>query len=347
MIDLTKSMLSKIVIHNVGNKNRDELCRYSSSIIEPNEDVRNLLHHYFITPFKSEEYNCLYHESDINLNEVYSFVSKIFEDNNLFYEQSINLSKHLYQQSLHPKIKGGEFYVTYFKGCQIGTKEVDAIGLFKSENKDTFLKVYQVGHNYEVQSDNGININRLDKGCIIFNLEKEDGYIVANIDNINKGAEAKYWTEDFLRIRPRKDEFYYTQNILSLCKKYVKEELPQEFEVSKADQAVLLNKSFSFLQNNEQINLKQFAEDVFSQPEVVNSFEKYKKNYLQERNIQINDTLNISEQALKKKANGSMSSIKLDKNFDINIHGGEQFIVRGYDEERKMYFYQLFFENER
>ena len=35
------------------------------------------------------------------------------------------------------------------------------------------------------------------------------------------------------------------------------------------------------------------------------------------------------------------------KHFDIHIHGGEQYIVRGYDEERQMYYYQLFFREER
>ena len=47
------------------------------------------------------------------------------------------------------------------------------------------------------------------------------------------------------------------------------------------------------------------------------------------------------------RATGTMTTIKLDKNFDINIHGGEQYIVRGYDEDRGMYYYQLFFNEEK
>lgn len=43
----------------------------------------------------------------------------------------------------------------------------------------------------------------------------------------------------------------------------------------------------------------------------------------------------------------TMSTIQLNKNFDINIHGGEQNIVRGYDEERGMYYYQLLFKEEK
>lgn len=41
-----------------------------------------------------------------------------------------------------------------------------------------------------------------------------------------------------------------------------------------------------------------------------------------------------------------MTTFKLDENFDVNIHGGEQFIERGYDEERGMKYYKLFFNEE-
>ena len=63
--------------------------------------------------------------------------------------------------------------------------------------------------------------------------------------------------------------------------------------------------------------------------------------------IEIDDTFATASTAIKRRATGTMTTIKLDKNFDINIHGGEQFIVRGYDEERGMYYYQLFFKEEK
>ena len=149
-------------------------------------------------------YKC-HHDSDIALNEVYHYCSKIFSDPNLIQEESINLATHLYNQSTHPKIKAGEFYVVYFSNCEVDGKCINAIGLFKSENKDTFLKIHSKGENFEIESESGININKLDKGCLIFNTERENGYLVAIVDNTNKGSEAKYWTDDFLHVRPRKD----------------------------------------------------------------------------------------------------------------------------------------------
>ena len=48
------------------------------------------------------------------MNEIFVWVREIFEGKERLYEQSINLAKHLYEKSTHPKIKGGELYVVYF-----------------------------------------------------------------------------------------------------------------------------------------------------------------------------------------------------------------------------------------
>lgn len=152
------------------------------------------------------------------MNEVYMCVHEIFSNPNTILHQSIDLSKHLYEQSTHPKVKGGEFYVVYFEDCIVDGISTNAIGLFKSENKDTYLKIQHKSNGFMIESEKGISLNKLDKGCLIFNREKENGYVVAVVDNVNKGAEAKYWTDDFLHVRPRKDNFNQTQ----ICFLYAK-----------------------------------------------------------------------------------------------------------------------------
>ena len=56
-----------------------------------------------------------------------------------------------------PKSEAGEFYTVYFDDCIIDGETVDAVGLFKSENKDTFLKVFPSGNDFDVDSEQGIN----------------------------------------------------------------------------------------------------------------------------------------------------------------------------------------------
>lgn len=39
-----------------------------------------------------------------------------------------------------------------------------------------------------------------------------------------------------------------------------------------------------------------------------------------------------------------MSTIKLDDNFELNIRGSEERIIKGYDSEAGLNYYKLFFE---
>ena len=337
-------VIKSIVVHNVGNILNQDNIRFSKLCLFVNDELKKLLTNYFISPFKSTEYFNFYHDTDINMNEVFVYASKIFDNPENLLEQSVNLAKHLYEQSTHPKIKGGEFYTVYFKDCIIDGKTVDAVGLFKSENKDTFLKVFPKGEGFEIESEKGININKLDKGCLIFNTERENGYIVAVVDNTNKGVEAQYWTDDFLHIRQRKDEYYNTQNIISLTKNFVKNELPQKFEISGADQADLINKAVKFFKEKDNFNLAEFANEVIRQPNIIEKFNQYKSSYAQEYDVNFADNFTISDSAVKKQSRTLKSVIKLDKNFDILIHNNPQLIEQGADEKGK--FYKIYYKEE-
>lgn len=357
MIYCDESTLERIALHRVGNKLNDDGISLADGSLDVSDRVRELLAAYFTHPFAKEgsaaasEYYHLYHESDIALNEVFSFISKIFdtsgepEADEVFYEQSVALARHLYEQSTHPKIKGGEFYVAFFKGCIVDGETVDAVGLFKSENKETFLRVWPQGGGFEVDSEKGIDINKLDKGCLVFNTEREDGYLVAAVDNTNR-TEAQYWMDEFLHVRRRQDDYYQTTATLALCKSFVTKQMPQEYDVSKADQADMLNKSVAFFKEKENFDLTEFTAEVIGQPEVIDSFKSYKEDYEKQHDVEIAEQFDISAPAVKRQSRGIKSVIKLDKNFHIYVHGDRQFIRKGYDEATGMHYYQLFFEDE-
>ncbi|MDD4968550.1 MAG: nucleoid-associated protein [Paludibacter sp.] len=334
-----------LIVHQVGNKLNQDNYFLSKENIELNTDLKQLLTKYFISPFKSDEYYILNHEIDLSMNEVYMCVGNIFQNPDSFLLESQNLTKHLYEQSTHPKIKGGEFYIVYFKDSIIDGDTVDAVGLFKSENKDTFLKVYPKGEGFEIESEKGININKLDKGCLIFNKDKENGYVVAVVDNTNKGTEAKYWTEDFLHVKPRNDAYTNTKDVLSMAKKFILQELPQQIEVSKADQIELLNKSVEYFKKNESFKMETFALEVMGQKEVIESFNNYKSDYEFARELALIDKFDISESAVKKQARSIKSVIKLDKNFHIYVHGDSKHLEQGVEEDGRKY-YKIYYSEE-
>lgn len=345
MIDIIKCNLSFVTIHIVGNKNKDENIVFSSSLVDlAKASLRMSLMQYFFAPFKSNEYFRFCHDSNINLNETYIYCSKIFDNPENLYKQSVHLAKHLYNQSTHPKIKGGEFYVVYFKDCIIDGDTVDAVGLFKSENKDTFLKVLRQNGNFNLESEKGINIKKLDKGCLIFNKEKENGYVVAVVDNTNKGVEAQYWIDDFLHVRPRKDEYSNTQNIMSMAKSFVTKELPKEYEMSKADQIELLNKSLDFFKSKETFNLNDFANEVIAQPEVIKKFQQYKQEYEETNDIAIDNQFAISDAARKKQQRSYKRVIHLDKKIQIIIDGNSDNVEHGKDARGN--YYKVYYNEE-
>lgn len=333
-----------LVIHQVGNKINNESLVLSQNVVSLSETIQENLIEFFLSQFKTEEYYQIYHDVALSLNEVFVYVSQIFDDPETQYDQSLNLAKHLYDQSIHPKIKGGEFYTVYFKDCVVDGDTVDAVGLFKSENKDTFLKVLREDGNFNLESEQGINIKKLDKGCLIFNKERENGYVVAVVDNTNKGVEAQYWIDDFLQIRQRKDEYANTQNVMAMAKNFVTKELPKEFEVSKADQIDLLNKSLKFFKEKDTFDIEDFANEVIEQPEVIESFHSFRRNYESENDITIDDTFAISNHAFKKQQRSYKRIINLDKKIQIIINGNRQNVEQGEDERGK--FYKVYYSME-
>lgn len=344
MISAIDIKICDMTIHKVGNKLRDEKYLLSNSLLQLYNTIDDDLINYFVLPFTSDEYFQLYHDSGIEYNVVYGAVSQIFDDVETLYDQSVSLAKHLYDQSTHPKIKGGEFYTVYFKDCIVDGDTVDAVGLFKSENKDTFLKVLREDGNFNLESEQGINTKKLDKGCLIFNKERENGYVVAVVDNTNKGIEAQYWIDDFLHIRQRKDEYANTQNVMAMAKIFVTKELPKEFDVSKADQIDLLNKSLKFFKEKDTFDIEDFANEVIEQPEVIESFHSFRRNYESEKDITIDDSFAISNHAFKKQQRSYKRIINLDKKIQIIINGNRQNVEQGEDERGK--FYKVYYSME-
>ena len=347
MFNFNEINIESCIAHYIGSKLEDEGIQFSEHPLNLGDEntMLNLLG-YFIGPFKPGEYFHLSHEEDLNRNEVYASARKIFENPESLEEESVNLANHLYDQSTHPKIKNGEFYVVYFTNCMFDGETVDAVGLFKSENKENFLKVKTAKGGIELLCESGINVNKLDKGCIIFNIEEENGYILSIVDTVNKGTEAQYWRDQFIGVKPRKDEYHQTRNYLDMCKTFVLDQVPKEFDVSKADQADFLNKSADYFKKNEEFAFDEFTDQVINQPEVVESFKQYKKQYETENACQIDDEFVISAPAVKKEAKVFKSVIKLDKNFHIYVHGNREYIVKGFDEKTGMNYYQIFFKEE-
>lgn len=347
MFNFEEINLDRIVVHSVGNKHLEEDIKLSKSeIMIDDEDVKDVLLKYFLTAFNKEEFYHFKNDTDFSMNPMFCYASEFFENNESFYDQSTNIAVHLYEKSNHPNIKGGEFYLVAFSGCIVDGEVCNALGIFKSENKDTFLKVYQKQENFELGCESGINIKKLDKGCLIFNTEKEEGFKVCIVDKTNPNKDALYWKEDFLDLKLREDNFYHTQNYLDMCKGFIHDVYNDDNEVAKADQIDMMNKSIKFFKDKKEFNEDLFKQEVIDQQEVASAFDEYKEYYQNERGTQIESDFDISSDAVKGEQRYFKHVLKLDKNFHVYIHGQRKFIEKGYDAARDLSYYKLFFREE-
>lgn len=347
MINFDNSEIHNIVIHRIGNKfEGGELCLSDRSFLPDDSDILNVLKHYFLSPFKKEAY---YHfmpiADNLDHNPVYAAVNGIFEHNDEFYSRSLEIAGQLFEQSNYPNIKPGELYIVYFRNCATADGVSDAVGIFKSENKDTFLKIILDQNTYQLQSESGIDIRKLDKACIVFNTNRENGYKALILDKTNS-KEAIYWTHDFLGVQPAEDSYFLTTAYMNLCKDFVKDIYNSENDVSKADQIDMLNRSLNFFKESELFSENRFKEEVVKEPEVIQAFENFKQQYETERQLPLQDAFAVSDYAVKDEKRFFKHVLKLDKNFHVYIHGQRKYIEKGYDTQRDMNYYKLYFRDE-
>lgn len=354
VFDFSTVNLEKLIIHQVGNKLRDEGIFVSPTVCEMKDgDVEELLLKYFLSSFKEEAFYKFFHETDIHMNELYMYISNIFMDRDSFYTQSVNILKHLYEKSSHPQIKGGEFYMVYFTDCLVDGQRVDAIGIFKTEKKETYLKITRYANEFLVGSDKGINIKKLDKGCIIFNMDSTDGYRVVTVDAVNKGNnDAMYWKDEFLQLDNIQDGYFHTENCLTVCQDFVENIYGEIYQADRKEKVVFMNEAVDYFDKHSEFDFENFAQEVIKEPELIEQFKVHQQNYDSNQGFNTAENFSISNPAVKTMKKKFKNLIKLDTEFEIKMKKSTsetdnmQFIERGFDEEKGMNFYKVYFNVE-
>ncbi|MBR1517547.1 MAG: nucleoid-associated protein [Bacteroidales bacterium] len=352
------SSIASVAVHYVGNQSTGESLILSQKRLPVDEALQDLFIQYFIKPFKGDEYFNFYHDENLSLNAVYRSVSNIFDDPESLLEESKQIARHLFGATTHANIKGGDLFVVYFSQCLFEGNTVDAVGIFKAENKDHFLKVGYADEQWGRQEadstatamatidiDRGINIHKLDKGALIFNTDSEEGYAVGVVDATNRGVDAHYWRDSFLSLLQRQDQYYKTNSEMTAYKKFVTDELPQQYpDMNRVEQAELLNRSVDYFKKNDNFDVERFSQEVIAQPELIDSFQDFRQQYQESNAVVLDDAFSIDESAVKKQSRAYKSVIKLDKNFHIYVHGNSELIEQGEDDRGK--FYKVYYKEE-
>lgn len=350
MINLFSTHIDSLSIHRVGNKSRLEPIFISENTFAINDEIMPLLKEFFFKPFrdKEENYFKFAHDVDLEYNDMYNFATEVFSNPNNVHEVSKKITKHLYEQSNHPHIKNGEVYVTYLSNVLIDNNKVDAIGIFKSELKTDFLQFEEKDTNLEMILQQGINLTKLDKGCIIFNYEKEDGYKILTVDS--NRYDARYWLEHFLSVEVFEDENFKTKKYLKFCEDFAKEVvLPAE---DKKEEVMFMNRSMNYFAKNDEFEEQNFLNEVIDNPDLMAEFKNYKVDKGAKYSVEDLTNFPIANTAVSDARKKMKNVIHLDTNIQIkldfvNPESAEKFVEKGWDEEKQMYYYLVYFNKEQ
>ncbi len=349
MINLFNAQIESLSIHRVGNKSRNENLFLSAAPYQLNDEIMPLIKEYFLKPFreKEENYFNFSHEADIEFNELYNMANAIFDDPAGIHEVSKKITTLLFEQSSHPHIKSGEVYVVYFENMQLDNEKASAIGIFKSELKHDFLQFEEKGSILDMIVQQGINLNKLDKGALIFNKNRAEGYKILSVDS-NK-YDTKYWLENFLGVDVMRDENYNTKSYLNFCKNFAKDVVfPAE---DKKEEVMFMNRSMDYFAKNDDFQESNFLNSVVDNPDLLPEFQHYKTEKGPKYKIEDLTEFPIANKAVTDARKKIKNIINLDTNIQIkmdfvNAESADKFVEKGWDEEKQMYYYLVYFNKE-
>lgn len=324
-------------IQVVGNKTRGEGLSAATTLADVS-DSRVFMTKLIEKSFLMDDLKCFSYVESVELNPVYQFVSKIFDDNEAFLKQSVNIATFLYDQSLHPNIRNGELYVLLAQ-CEYKKQLVDAVAILKSEKKDPFLATDNDGLEITARTMYGTGLKGLDKGCLVLNMERENGYVVGTVDNVNNGTDAQYWTDNFLHVTNCDDDYHQTAKLTEMLTDYskiVKEE-------SVMEGAIVAKRAVELLKTEEVVRVDELADKLFDTDEQKRDFEDFRRSY-EEENGGFAEEVTVIAKAASRKPVTRMNVLRLGNDFEVKVLNPNAEIEKGVDKASGKEYYTLYFE---
>ena len=334
MSQIIVKYIKKATIQVVGNKTRGEGLSAALTLANVSESS-DFLTKLIEKSFTMDDMKCFTYIESLESNPVYQFVSKIFDDEAAFLKQSVNIATFLYDQSVHPNIRSGELYVLLIE-CEYKKKVVEAIAILKSEKKDPFLATDNDGREISVRTIYGTGLKGLDKGCLILNIERENGYLISTVDNTNNGNDAQYWTDSFLHVTNCEDDYHQTVKLMEMCKGFVKQQ-------AELDGAIMAKKTANVFATGETIQVEMLADMICQKEEQKQEFAAFRQLFEKENGGFADEVKVVKKTALRKPVT-KLTTLKLGADFEVKVLNPEAKIEGGVDKKSRKKYYTLYYE---
>ncbi len=342
-----QARLLAMSLAKVGNPVRQEPIRTSQRLCRFQEEEAELLTHCFLKSFRSLELHQLHHHLALERNELYVAASAIFEDNEQLLAQGAAIAQHLYAKSQHPNIKSGDLCIALLDQVGVLGESVQALSIVKSESRVPFLQISERDGDLVLTTEQGIYPEKIDKGCLILNHGRADGFAVYLFDK--GGGDTRFWVRDFAGAKLVTDDGYLTRRFSELCVEFAKRGLPED--TAPEERMEVASRAMDYLQESESFDLAQFEEQALAKPERIAQFEAFKIDYEEEKGEPLAESFPISKKEAEKAGNRLRSRMKLDVGVELKFSSGfvrqaAHFLERGRDEDKGMEYLKIYFHRE-
>ncbi|MFT7187497.1 MAG: hypothetical protein ACI9AV_000755, partial [Sediminicola sp.] len=156
--------------------------------------------------------------------------------------------------------------------------------------------------------------------------------------------------ENFLGVEPLSDDNFKTKNYLKFCQNFAKDVvLPAE---DKQQEVLFMNRAVNHFAKNDAFEETNFLNEVMGNPDLIPEFKNYKVEKGPKYSIEDVSNFDIANKAVSDARRKIKNVINLDTNIQIkldfiNPESAEKFVEKGWDEERQMYYYLVYFNKEQ
>ena len=270
-------------------------------------------------------------------------------------EKGCDIAKRLYAKSNHPNIKSGDLCISLIKDIEINGEMTSAICILKSESVVPFLSISTRDGDLELHTEQGINPEKIDKGCLILNHLPQKGYYVLTFDR--SGTDTRFWMRDFLGVTPITDSPFLTNKYADMAVSFLEKEKKERKAEPKDDDTPPWNdinpvrEAIQYFEEKEHFSLQEFEEQVLKDPEVKAKFAEHRAKVEEETGQRLDDSFEISKKDVSKAKKKIKTVLKLDTGAEIRLKPTlaakpESVLEYGFDEERKMKFIKILFNED-
>lgn len=344
MLKTNNSYIQFLTLQKVGHKVREEKNILAYKTLEYSEAKEEQLFPFLLGPFKKslELKQFAHYTEKLEFNKIYNLSKQMFDEEIDFIDFSNEVLKSLYDQSLHPQIKSGEVFITLFEKMSFDGIPCRGITIHKLENKSKFIRFDESSDiDYDVLK--GYKLDKIDKAVLILDVYRDEGFRVYSIDDNN--VESEFWTKKFLEVKPVTTPALQTKRFLEII-----EDFSNDVVLNTSDKKV----QSEFLSNAiEKLSaFYSFVDNEIIEEDILSDYKDEFNQFLNVNQISIDRDFEVDSGALITQAKKIKSEIKLDTGAKINLDlqipecSGDN-LERGFDEEKKMYYYKVYFNSEQ